>query len=145
MCLEKVENNVSVSLKGQGTSATLCLIIYLQKHFPVKVLAFLSSWHEFMRKRDQIKMRAMHVSEHFSISSETPASFISTSAFLPGSSPFIHSSPSALFFYCKQSEIETFCQMIIILIVNFPILCFCCLIFFLSLVRLEADDEELVP
>lgn len=91
----KEENNRSVSVKGQGTSTTLYLI-YLQKHFPVKVLAFLHSWHEFVCKRDQIEMRAMHVSEHFSISSEVPPSFISTSAFLPGSSPFHHSSPPVL-------------------------------------------------
>lgn len=85
-----------MSLKGQGTSTTLYQIIYLQKHFPVKVLAFHRSWHEFVCKRDQNEMRAMRVSEHFSISSEIPPSFISASAFLPGSSPFLHSSPSAL-------------------------------------------------
>ncbi len=92
----KEENNRSVSPKGQCTSTTLYLIIYLQKHFPVKVLAFLHSWHAFLCKRDQIEMRAMHVSEHFSFSSEIPPSFISTSAFLPGSSRSRHSSPAAL-------------------------------------------------
>jgi len=92
----KEENSESVSLKGQGTSTALYQIIYFPKHFPVKVLAFLRSWHEFVCKRDQDEMRAMRVSEHFSISSEIPPSFISTSAFLPGSSLVLHSSPSAL-------------------------------------------------
>lgn len=125
----KEENSESVSLKGQGTSTTLYQIIYLPKHFPVKVLAFLRSWHEFVCKRDQNEMRAMRVSEHFSISSEIPPSFISTSAFLPGSSPFLHSSPSALTSTVNSQTMKRSGGLIsylriLFLIVHFPKHCF---------------------
>lgn len=126
-----------MSSKGQCTSTTLYLIIYLQKHFLVKVMAFLrklacvcvqerSNWNE----SNACVWTLLHFLRDFTIFHLYlcfPARFLSVLSLIT----------SSTYFYCKQAEFETFWWVnqlstdLNILIVHFAIGCFCCLMVWL--------------